>query len=354
MTDLDDLGQFRALDADDMLGHVAALPTQCQRAWERISVVDLPADYSDVQAVVITGMGGSAIGGDLVRTLVLQECTVPLLVSRSYRVPAFVGPDTLLVGSSYSGNTEETLAAFEQGLARRAKGLVIASGGQLAELANGRGLPVIPIDYQSQPRAALGHSLILLLGVLDRLGFIADKGPDVAEAVQVMKAVRAEIGPTVPTEENAAKSLAQRLHGCLPLVYGAEHLAEVGRRWKGQFNENSKAWAGYEIMPEANHNVVSGYDNPPAMAERAFVVLLTSDRYHSQVQVRYRVTREVVEGKGVSCQEVAARGTSLLAQMLSSIHFGDYVSCYLAMLYGVDPTPIETISYFKRRLAQES
>lgn len=352
--DLDDVERFRALDPDGMLGHIAGLPAQCQRAWERVSEVELPSDYADVRAVVITGMGGSAIGGDLVRTLVLRECAIPVVVSRGYHLPAFVGPDTLLVGSSYSGNTEETLAAFAEGLARGAKGLAITSGGRLAEIADGQSLPLIHIDYQAQPRAALAHSFIPLVGVLTRLGLIADKGAQLTEAVQVMGAVQAEIGPTVPTQENAAKRLAQRLHGHLPLVYGAEHLSEVGRRWKGQFNENGKAWAAYEVMPEANHNAVVGYENPPAMATMAFVVLLTSELYHSKVQARYRVTREILADRGVSCQEVAAQGASPLAQMLSSIHFGDYVSYYLAMLYEIDPTPVETIVYLKRRLAKSN
>ncbi|HIC93803.1 MAG TPA: bifunctional phosphoglucose/phosphomannose isomerase, partial [Anaerolineae bacterium] len=235
---------------------------------------------------------------------------------------------------------------------RGAKLLAITTDGRLVERARELGVPLLTFSYQSQPRAALGHSLIPLVGVLVKLGLVADKSADLEEAARVMEALQEEIGGAVPLAENPAKRLARRLHGHLPVVYGAGPLAEVARRWKTQFNENSKAWSFFEQLPELNHNAVVGYQFPADLAEKVVIVMLTSPLDHPRHRVRFRVTREILARRGIACEEVEARGQSPLAQMLSLVHFGDYVSFYLAMLYEVDPTPVEVIAYLKERLAQ--
>ncbi len=352
MTSLDDLDLLRKLDPGGMLGRIAELPQQCRDAWANVQGLELPEDYRRVDKIIVLGMGGSAIGGDLLRTLVEPECAVPIFVNRDYQVPAFVDRETLAIASSYSGNTEETLSAFEDARRKGAKLLAITTDGRLAERARELGVPLLTFSYKSQPRAALGHSLIPLVGVLTKLGLVADKSADVEEAAEVMEALQEEIRESVPLAENPAKRLAQRLHGHLPVVYGAGHLAEVARRWKTQFNENSKAWSFFEQLPELNHNAVVGYQFPADLAEKVVVVMLTSPLDHPRHRVRFRVTREILARRGVACQEVEARGRSFLAQMLSLVHFGDYVSFYLALLYRVDPTPVEIIAYLKERLAQ--
>jgi len=352
MIDLDNWTRFRETDSDDMLGRIAELPQQCHDAWRNVQGFELPHEYRQVSKIVILGLGGSAIGGDLLRALAEPECALPMVINRDYNVPAFVNAETLVIASSYSGNTEETLAAFEEARGKGAALLAITTDGQLAQRAREWGAPLLTFSYKSQPRAALGYSLVSLIGIVQKLGLIADKSADLAEAAVVIEAWQGEIRETVPSAQNPAKQLARRLYGHLPVVYGAGYLAEVAHRWKTQFNENAKAWSFFEQLPELNHNAVLGYQFPPDLAEKVVVVMLTSSLDHPRNKVRFQVTQEILTRQGVACETVEARGQSSLAQILSAIHFGDYVSYYLAMLYQVDPSPVPVINYLKERLAQ--
>ncbi|MDY7042084.1 MAG: bifunctional phosphoglucose/phosphomannose isomerase, partial [Chloroflexota bacterium] len=230
--------------------------------------------------------------------------------------------------------------------------LAITTDGKLARRARELKAPLLTFSYESAPRAALGHSLITLLGVLCKLGFVPDKAADLDEAIAVMEGWQVEIKETVPLNKNAAKQLASSLHGKLPVVYGANYLSEVARRWKGQFNENAKHWSFFEQFPELNHNAVVGYRWPDDLAAKITVILLSSALDHPRNRVRAQVTQEILAQRGVAHQVVEARGASPLAQVLSIIHFGDYASYYLALLNGADPSPVDTISYLKKRLAE--
>jgi len=312
---------------------------------------DLPLDYADVDRVVILGMGGSAIGGDLVSTLAVSEARLPVIVHRDYDLPAFVDARTLVITSSYSGMTEETVSAFEQALGYDTKKLVITTGGKLKGLAESRSIPVFTFDYKAQPRAALAFSLLPILGFLQKLGFLSDKSTDVTETVQTLEALSQRIKENVPSSQNPAKQLAERLYGKLAVIYGAGIVAEVAHRWKTQFNENSKAWAFYEVFPELNHNAVVGYQFPAELAGKILVVLLRSSRLSERIQLRYRITCQLLEQAKVSYQIVDGEGDSALSQMMSLVLFGDYVSYYLAVRYRIDPTPVKAIDFLKAQLA---
>lgn len=338
-------------DPGDMLGRIRELPAQCRNAWQQVSAFQLPADYHDVDAVAILGMGGSAIGGDLARTLAAASSPVPIVTLREYDLPSWVNRHTLVIGSSYSGNTEETLSAFAQAVERRCKLIAITTGGKLREIALAAQSPVFQFDYKSQPRAALGYSVTPLIGIFQKLGLMDDQAAAMMEAVQVMGAWQQEIDATVPTERNAAKQLAGRLHGKIPIVYGSGLLAEVARRWKGQVNENAKNWGVFEVLPELDHNAVLGYDHPADLAGRLAVIMLTSITDHPRVALRQKVTAELLQKAGVAVEWVSARGQRPLAQMLSIIHFGDYVSYYLALLNSADPSHVNAINYLKGVLA---
>jgi glucose/mannose-6-phosphate isomerase len=349
---LDNWTLFHQIDPDDMLGRIAELPQQCGDAWENVQSLELPPEYRQINKIVVLGMGGSAIGGDLLRVLAEPECALPIATNRDYTVPAFVNAATLVIASSYSGNTEETLAALEEARERDAALLAITTGGELARRARELGIPLLTFRYPSQPRAALGYSLVSLIGVMQKLGFVSDKSDDLKEAITVMQALQEEIGATVPVTENSAKQLAKRLYGHLPVIYGLGYLAEVAHRWKTQLNENAKAWGVFEPLPELNHNAVVGYQFPEELAERILVVMLASSLDHPRNKARLQVTQEILTKYRVAYETIEARGKSPLAQMLSAIHFGDYVSYYLALLYEVDPTPVRVIAYLKERLAQ--
>jgi glucose/mannose-6-phosphate isomerase len=321
------------------------MPWQCQKAWQDTMSFNLPPEYKKIDRVIILGVGGSAIGGDLVRSLAESEARIPVLVQRDYSLPAYVDDRTLVIASSYSGNTEETLTAFDKALKTGARKLAMTTGGKLGAIAEEKNIPVFKIDYKAQPRAALGFSFLPTLGVLQKLGFVKDKSADVAETVRVLEALSAKIDEKAPLSSNPAKQLAQRLYGCLPVVYGAGILAEAAHRWKTQINENSKAWAFYEVFPELNHNATVGFELPKELAQKIRVVLLRAPSFNQRVKLRYEVTCELLDRAGVAHEYIDSEGSSLLSQMMSLVMMGDYVSYYLAILYRVDPTPVEVINY---------
>jgi len=350
---LDDPQVYNRYDPEGMLERIHEMPELCQRAWQMAMGFNLPQDYSRVNKVVISGMGGSAIGGDLVSSLVASEAKLPIHIHRDYNLPAFIDAQTLVIASSYSGMTEETLSLFEQALETESKKLVITTGGRLKTIAEERNIPVFSFDYKAQPRAALPFSFLPVLGFLQKLGFVSDKSTDISEMVRVLQELSQRINEDVPVSHNPAKQLANRLYGHLPVIYGAGILSEVAHRWKTQLNENSKAWAFYEVFPELNHNAVVGYQFPPELASKMVVVLLRSALLPQRIQLRYQVTCQLLERAKVDYQFVDGGGASPLSQMMSLVLFGDYVSYYLAMLYKIDPTPVKAIDYLKEQLGKE-
>ncbi len=352
MTDLDNPQTYQQLDPSGMLQHLHKLTEQCQRAWQNTLKFDLPQEYAKVDKAIILGMGGSAIGGELVRRLALLESRLPVWVHRGYDSPPFLDEKTLLIASSYSGNTEETLASFTESLNIPAKKLALTTNGKLKELAEKEGIPLFLIDYQAPPRAAFPHSFIPLLGIFDKLDLLEDKSADLKEAIKVLKKLSVNLVESTPLASNPAKQLATKLVGRLVVIYGAGILSEVAQRWKTQLNENSKAWAFYELFPELDHNAVVGYEFPPEVKEGIVVVLLHSSLLHPRISLRYQVTTEILATQGVNYELVEALGESPLAQMMSLVLFGDYVSLYLAILNRVDPTPVTSIDYLKSRLAE--
>jgi len=349
---LDDISIYARNDPEGMLARIKELPDQCQQAWQAAMDFRLPPDYADIDKVVVLGMGGSAIGGDLVRSLAQSESGVPVIVHRDYGLPAFVDGRTLVIASSYSGNTEETLSAFEPALKTTAKKLAVTTGGRLQAMADKHNIPVFKIEYKAQPRAALGFSFVPTLGILQKLGLLTDKSADVAETVNVLKQLSSELDEKSPLSGNPAKQLARRLYGCLPVIYGAGIAAEAAHRWKTQINENGKAWAFYEVFPELNHNATVGYPFPKEVVQKIRVILLRSPSFNERVKLRYEVTCELLKQAGVAYEFVDSEGKSLLSQMCSLVMFGDFVSYYLAILYRVDPSPVEVINYLKDRLAK--
>jgi len=354
MVNLDDVSVYRQFDKLGMLGHLHRFPEQCQKAWEKVQKFELPREYTEISNVLIVGMGGSAIGGDFVRRLALAESKLPVWVHRDYGLPVFVDANTLVIASSYSGNTEETLSAFTKALETQSKKLVIASGGKLKHLAENEGIPVFIVDYQAPPRAAFPHSFIPLVGIFQKLGLLEDKSADLLEAVDILNKLSKDFTETNPLASNPAKQLAAKLWGHVAVIYGSGLLSEVAQRWKGEFNENSKAWAFFESFPELNHNAVVGYEFPPEAKESIFVFMLRSSSLRPRNLLRYEVTAKLLAKAGISYEFAEARGESALAQVLSLVLLGDYASFYLSMLNEVDPSSIDAINFVKQYLAQSA
>jgi len=355
---LDDLARFRELDPQNMLGHIDGLPDQLQTAWDASQTQplefadDLRPSAGDLRQVVITGMGGSAIGADLVAAAVMDSCPVPVTVHRDYGLPAFAdGPETLVICSSHSGNTEETLDAFETALKRGCRIIAISTGGKLSEKASAAGVPAWHFEHKGQPRAAVGFSFGLLLGALSRLGLVPDASEDVAGAVKAMKSQQATLAAESPVPNNPAKRLAGQLMGRWVTVYGAGILAPVARRWKGQINEVAKSVANFEFIPEADHNALAGVLYPAEVIPPHVITLfLRAPSDHPRNRLRLDMTRKAYMLEGLNADKYTAKGDSPIAHIWTALHFGDYMAYYLAMAYGVDPTPVTALQNLKAAL----
>jgi glucose/mannose-6-phosphate isomerase len=351
--DIDKPNTYLNLDSEDMLKKLNEFPSLCRQAWDLAMHMDLPPVFTGIDKVVILGMGGSAIGGDLVSSLALAESHVPITVCRGYDLPAYVNDRTLVIANSYSGNTEETLSCFEQSIKSRAKILVMTTGGKLKARADSLGIPVFTYNYKSQPRAALPFSFMPLLCFMQKLRLVREISAEVNEMIDTLWQQQENYRAGMPLVRNEAKKLASELRGSLAVIYGAETVSEVAHRWKTQINENSKTWAFYEVIPELNHNSIVGYEFPSDFSNRVFVVMLSSSFLSPRVQIRYDVVGRLLNKAGVKFKTVSVSSSNRLSEMTSLILLGDYVSYYLALLNGVDPTPIPTIDYLKEELSKK-
>lgn len=352
MLNLDDPSVYLSSDKSGMGLQIRGLPEQCRQAWDKASLLKLPADYSQVDKVVILGMGGSAIGGDLLKGLTASLSRPLVLVQREYNLPGWVDEKTLVIGASYSGNTEETLSAFTQALKKNCKKLVISTGGRLTELAGQNNVPVFVIEHVSPPRAALGYSLLPLLAIMQNLGFLSGEAAEVDGMVSALKLMCQSWQEDSPREHNQAKMLAARIYGKIVVIYGAGILTDVARRWKTQINENSKQWAFFETLPELNHNAVLGYRYPAGTSDRVYVLFLRCQSLHPRTLVRYNVTGELLEKSGIPYQYLDSQGGNDLKHVMTLLLLGDWVSYYLAILNSIDPSPVPEIDLLKKRLAE--
>jgi glucose/mannose-6-phosphate isomerase len=355
-----DLGAARvaALDRGDMLGAIAGLSRQLREGYdagrERLAGAffgTFPAiPPAEPDGLAVCGMGGSAIGADLVLACV-PELPVPASVVRGYDLPAWVGPGTLVVVVSYSGETAETLACASQARTRDCAPVCISSGGRLAAFAEAEGLPRVVVPGGGQPRAAVGSLSMPILAALEAAGLCHEHSGDVAGAAAQLEADGALLGPDSAEAHNPAKALARRLEKKLAVVYGAGATAPVARRWKGQINENAKAPAFFNELPELDHNELMGWTSQPHVTASTVALFLGDESGDERLARRAALTAREYEALGVATEQVTARGASRLARLFSLVQLGDYVSFYLALLYGVDPTPVQALQDLKARLA---
>jgi glucose/mannose-6-phosphate isomerase len=350
--DLNDFISFQKIDQQNYLGEIENLPCQLENAYQLGLSLSLPA-WQGIQRVLIAGMGGSAIGADLLAAYATPLCTVPIVVQRNYSLHAWAqGPETLVIVSSHSGNTEETLVAFDQALHRGCRILALCTGGKLAEAAKSAHIPLWTFEHAGQPRAAVGYSFGLLLAILRRLGLIPDPASELSGTLSAMRKQQTSIQAEVPVVHNLAKREAGQLTGRWVMVFGADVLEPVARRWKTQINELAKAWAQFEALPEANHNALAGLQQPEQALSSAMALFLRASSYHPHNLLRTELTKQAYLLEGLNTDFVDAQGKTPLAQQWTALHLGDYVAYYLAMLYETDPTPIEVLERFKRQLAE--
>ncbi|MFQ5675425.1 MAG: bifunctional phosphoglucose/phosphomannose isomerase [bacterium] len=343
-----DIARF---DQQGMLGRILNFPDQLKEALATAQSTIFSLEKTRVQNICVAGMGGSAIGGDIVRSCYGGVLRVPLVVNRDYRLPNFIDKNSLVIVCSYSGNTEETLSALEDAQRRGAQIVCISSGGAISERAASKEYPVFSVPPGYPPRSALGYLLVPILVILHSCGLLAtNPESDVLEASRVVEKYARELHPDV--ENNFAKRIARRLKDKVPLIYGAVAGFEpVAMRWKGQLCENSKVLAFCNVFPELNHNEVMGWGPLEEINQRFQVVFLHDRDDHDQVKKRMQITKEIIEKYSEEIIEVESRGESLLARIFSLVYLGDMVSLYLAIVNQVDPTSIENIDTLKKKLA---
>ncbi len=346
---LDEPAAMARADGEGMLGQLAALPEQLAEGWRISRGLELP--WGKPAAVAILGMGGSAIGGDLVKGIWSDRIDVPLQIVRGYELPAWVGPETLVIASSKSGATEETLSALQAALERRCPVVVVSTGGALRNVATAARLPLATFPDRGSPRASMGWSLAIVAGILEKAGVLELDEAEIAAAVAAGQAMAARCQPGVPSADNPAKQLAWSLVDRFVMVAGPGFLAPVARRWKTQLNENAKVSAAFEELPEATHNTVVGFEQPESLRDHLGVVILRSELVHPRDGLRSQLMGDVVGTGQIWHTFVDAAGEGRLGQALSALVLGDYVSVYLAFMYAVDPSPIDVITHIKEQLA---
>jgi len=348
---LDDPGFVTRLDPKGIYGLAADFPNQCRRALDIAQAASLP-DLSDrPRLAVLTGMGGSAAGGDLIRALFEANGAVPFLVNRDYTLPNCVGLGDLVFCASYSGNTEETLSAYDVARRDGARIVAITSGGELAAKATADGQGVIEIPGGQPPRTALGYMFIPVLVACEGFGLLPAQ--NYASAFGILDKCLSSWGSDVPMAQNPAKQIAASIHGKLTMLYGlGSYQAIVANRWKGQINENAKNMAFANGFPELNHNEILGWMRASQQGVSFCAGIVLEDGTESEkMKARDRVTEEII-GPSTPFHHVQALGENLLERMLSLVYFGDFLSLYLAALNGVDPENIDSINFLKSELTK--
>lgn len=336
--------EMKKIDRSNTLDVLLSFPDMVRKAY------DLPRPQLRIpkpESILVLGMGGSAIGGDLLSAWMMEKKGPQVLVNRDYDIPSYIGPKTLVFAVSYSGNTEETLSAYEQAKKRGCTIVTVSSGGKLAEMGDKKTHVALPKGLQ--PRAAVAYMLMPVLGVLQDMGVMSSKA-EVDEAEEMLRGLMREIGPGTQPPANPAMSLAFDFKDTFPMIFSGPFLAPVAKRWRTQLNENSKILAREDVLPELDHNDLVAWAEDP-MASKCTVVLLRDSLEHPRVSKRMGLTRKLGWDRAKAVREVHTKGKGALARLLTALVVGDFASFYLAMLRGADPTPVQVIERLKKELA---
>lgn len=353
--DIDDVGALERIDSEDVLGAVERFAAQCREAWAIGARVEELPSAEGIDSVLVLGMGGSGVSGDVLQTVGGARAAVPITVLKSYGpLPAWVGSGTLTFAVSYSGSTEETVAATRDALDRAARVVTVSSGGPLAELAADHRVPNIAIPSGLQPRASLGYLALPLLAAVEKLGVLPHVEEDVAETLAVLDDLARRCHRSVPASENPAKRLARALEDKITVVYGGHGpAATAAMRFKCDLNEYGKVPAFWNAVPELNHNEIVGWSGlTDLMSRHAVLVFLRDPGEHERVALRFEVMRDLIEAAVADVIEVRATGRSVLARLMSLVFVTQLASIYVGLAREVDPGPVEVIQELKAQLAR--
>ncbi len=332
---------------------IRKLPDQIRESAELVQRIDLSLLPDSFDLVLLTGMGGSAITGDLMAAFLQNTVTIPFLVNRNYTLPGFVNKRSLVLASSYSGNTEETLAATQVAVERGATVIALSSGGKLTDFAREKNLHFIQIPDGLPPRQALGYLFFPFFYLLEQMGLVSGIQSEVSETIEVLQELLEQNDPQKSHSHNLCNTIAQKLYEKIPVIYtAAEHLAPVTVRWRNQLNENAKVLAFSNVFPELNHNEIMGWEAKRSVLECFSILLLRDSGEAARNRKRLEISRDIWRKNNIPIFEVFGKGKSKLARMFSQIYIGDWVSYYLALLYGKDPIKIGSIDTLKEALSK--
>jgi len=322
------------IDTRDMYTILEKFPNQIATAMklgENIKITEV------IDKIVITGMGGSALAGDILQTYLKDE-KIPIFVNKDYFLPDFINSRTLVFVISYSGNTEETITAYRNALRKGCKIVVITSGGKLEMLARKQGIDFVLVQKGLPPRLALGYLFFPIVVILQNSKLIADRTHEILRLIEILKK---------PIFKDKGKDLAKKLDGKIPLIYTSERLKIIGYKWKINFNENTKIHSFCNVFPELDHNEINGFVNLKA---NYYVIIFKDEHDYMKLRKQIEITKNLIKKKNVSVTEIALTGSSLLTKIFSSIYIGDWCSYFLALKYKVDPTPVKIIEELKKQL----
>src|SRR3989338_9401543 len=324
------------LDKSNALGFLKTFPEQCRNALELGRRLEIN-DGRKISSIIVSGMGGSGIGGHVLRNLLKNEINIPIDVYHSYSLPKYADENTLVFAVSYSGNTEETIACMEEAQKRNCLVIALASGGKIRGM--GKYEIALPKDAP-QPRMAVPFLTLPMLPILEKLGLIENQENSYNEMLLLLEESRNEI-------DEIAKNVAIALKGKSPVIYAGDEMDSVAYRWVCELNENSKTLAHFQAIPEMNHNEI----NSEIFPGNAAFVFLRSGNENAKIAKRFEITKDILKDYGKQI-EIFAKGNSLLARMYYAIFIDELASCYLALLNGKDPEPVPKIAYLKKRLAE--
>lgn len=350
---LDLQNKIKEFDKSNMLGDLLETPDYCRDSMKLAKQVRVPEKVKP-KNIVVVGMGGSAIGGEILRDWLRDTLPIPIEVCRTYTLPAYVNKDTLVFVNSYSGNTEETLTAFLSATQRKGTVVAVTSGGQLEAFCKILQVPHTIIPKGLQPRVAVPYMFFPLPVLMEKMGIVSDVETELEDAIEALENAAKANAPDVPAKSNKAKQLATELKDTIPVIYGFSQYVSIANRLKAQFNENSKVPSKAEAFPELNHNETVGYDAPKSLTDKLSIILIRDPAETPEIRNRIETTTDLVLCRANKVLEIWAAGKGMLAKMLSVMCTGDFASVYLAILQGKDPSPVDIIVRVKGELTRKT
>jgi glucose/mannose-6-phosphate isomerase len=347
---------IKEFDKEDMLTKLKEFPSQIKEAKEIVDKTNLKPNYSrSIDKIFFTGMGGSAIGGELIRAYLLRKAKLPVFVSKDYFVPNFINKNTLAFVCSYSGNTEETLASYRDLKSKTSKIIFLSSDGQLEELSYREGIPLFRLPKGLPPRISLGYLSIIPLLILKRLKLCRLKEEELSHTVNTLRKLEVKyLGAHIPSTKNLAKRIAQKIFNRFIIIYTVgSDLEVVGLRLRAQIAENSKLLSSFNTIPEMNHNEIVGWQKAHSVFKDCVIVFLADKYAHRRIKKRLKILLSILKNLNLDTVVINSWGREPLERIFSLIYIGDFISYYLALLNKVDPTPVKIIDYLKKRLAEK-